>query len=399
MEDYSAIEVYTGRDFVPQKQEQELQAAQTSNGVMAVEQTRAVAEVQAALVIAASRPRDENNALERLKAACTREGFAASAMYVYKRGNEEVSGPSIRLAEAAARSWGNMNYGFRELARRPGVGQKPGESDCEAFAWDLETNIKAVRQFTVKHWRDTKKGGYALKDERDIYELVANQSQRRVRAMILEIVPGDIIDDAVAQCEETMVKKLGPIDKAAKKLVSAFEKEFGVTQAQIEELMGCSLTAIKPVQIFRFRRIYMSIKEGVTTVKDWFGASAADPPQKPPVATAQPKEEAKEKPQEVGAIQQDSQLIPDDTSAEVHQKEEEPEVARKKKVSKVQQDLIDALMRKVNDDEAAAEALFRSMTKEKYGIADIKGSSDKEGFSEKVCDYYIVMLRQQEIKK
>ena len=45
-----------------------------------------------------------------------------------------------------------------------------------AYAWDLESGYYDERQFQVRHWRDTKKGGYAIKEERDIYELVANHS-------------------------------------------------------------------------------------------------------------------------------------------------------------------------------------------------------------------------------
>jgi hypothetical protein len=62
------------------------------------------------------------------------------------------------------------------------------------------------------------KGGYQLKDERDIYELMANQSQRRVRAAILEIIPGDIIEDAVSECEKTMKANVGNVTDASAKL-------------------------------------------------------------------------------------------------------------------------------------------------------------------------------------
>lgn len=57
-----------------------------------------------------------------------------------------------------------MEAGVKELSRSNGV------SECLAYAWDYETNYRDVRTFTVRHWRDTREGGYALKDERDIYE-------------------------------------------------------------------------------------------------------------------------------------------------------------------------------------------------------------------------------------
>lgn len=237
------------------------------NTATAVEQSRAISEIQAALVVAASNKRNELVARDKLLQVCLRKGFAQDALYQYSRGGTAISGPSIRLAEAAARAWGNMTYGFRELARRD------GESDCEAYAWDLESNTKVVRQFTVRHWRDTKTGGYKLKDERDIYELIANYAQRRVRAAIEEIIPSDIIDDAVEQCEATQKSSIGDIKKALEGLLEAFSL-IGVTREMIELRLGCRVDAIQPAQVMSFRKIYTSIKDGMSSIKDWFEVNA-----------------------------------------------------------------------------------------------------------------------------
>lgn len=163
-----------------------------------------------------------------------------------------------------------MNYGFRELSRRP------GESECEAFAWDLETNTKAVRQFSVRHRRDTRKGGYDLTDERDIYELMANQAQRRVRAAILEIIPGDIMEDAVAECEKTLKASVGDVADATAKLVQAFA-DMGVSREALEKRLGRRIDSIQPAQIIGFRKIYVSIKEGMSDARDWFELPSGEP--------------------------------------------------------------------------------------------------------------------------
>ncbi len=73
------------------------------------------------------------------------------------------------------------------------------QSTVEAFAWDVEeANTRQTKVFQVRHWRHTKQGGYKLTDPRDIYELVANNGARRLRACILGVIPGDVIDAAVA---------------------------------------------------------------------------------------------------------------------------------------------------------------------------------------------------------
>lgn len=262
---YDAVPVYTGQPAVQSGGAVGFfqPSAPSSEGLIASDQARAVAEVQAALVIAASRPRNELRARDRLLQACQRVNLASGALYQYNRGGKSVSGASIRLAEAAARTWGNITYGFRELSRRV------GESECEAYAWDLETNTKAVRQFAVRHRRDTKTGGYGLTEERDVYELIANQAQRRVRAAILEIIPGDIIDDAIAECEKTLKSNVGNVAEAAAKLIQVFA-EMGIPREAVERRLGHRIDAIQPAQIIAFRKIYTSIMDGMSEPKDWF---------------------------------------------------------------------------------------------------------------------------------
>ena len=378
------VQVYSGRDLAARQQERNngfFQPVQTSESLMATEQTRAVAEVQAALVIAAGRPRNEKDAMDRLLLACERPGLASTAIYTYKRGGSEVSGPSIRLAEAAARAWGNMNYGFRELSRRA------GESECEAFAWDLETNTKAVRQFTVRHLRDKKGGTEELGSERDIYEMIANQAQRRVRAAILEIIPGDIIEDALCQCEETMKAKIGgDITKAAMDLVSAFEK-FGVTRAQIEKRIGRRIDSIQPAQIIGFRKIYASIKDGMSTPADWFEpvdeAPATPAPAPAPAPKPEPKQEAPKPapaPAPVPATTPAKVEPPFELENEkVEQPKEDAPVAKKKTELKdtPQYKLIAALQEQCDGDKTDMQKLLNTAVgNAKYKLEDVPGFTD-----------------------
>lgn len=263
--------------------------APAAEGILATDQARAVAEVQAALVIAASRPRNELRARDRLLQACQRASLAEGATYTYERGGTKIYSASIRLAETAARAWGNMTYGFHEISRRM------GESDVVAFAWDLETNTKVERKLTVRHKRDVGKGSKDVSTERDIYEVIANQAQRRVRATILEIIPGDIIDDALEQCEKTLKANIGNPAEAAAKLVDAFSS-IGVSREAIEKRLGHRVDAIQPAQIIAFRKIYTSIKDGMSEPKDWFelaspadnGQEAGKPAQAAPVAPEKP---------------------------------------------------------------------------------------------------------------
>jgi hypothetical protein len=246
--------VYDGAPIVARPQGQVL---------VEVEQQRAMAEVQSAIVLAKKFPRSQIESMDRIAVACQRPGLAEQALYTYARGGTEITGPSIRLAEAIAQNWGNLQFGVKELE------QRNGESTVETFAWDMESNVRQTKTFQVKHTRHTKKGSYKLEDPRDIYEAVANQGARRLRACILGIIPGDVIDSAVIQCEATLKAKADTSEAALKKLVEVFAA-MGVTKEQIEKRIQRRLDTITPAQLIQLRKIYNSLKDGMSTQADWF---------------------------------------------------------------------------------------------------------------------------------
>jgi hypothetical protein len=70
--------------------------------------------------------------------------------------------------------------------------QRDGESAVLAYAWDLQTNTRQAKTFTVAHVRDTKQGRKDLTDARDVYEVVANSAARRLRAELRVGQKGDV---------------------------------------------------------------------------------------------------------------------------------------------------------------------------------------------------------------
>jgi hypothetical protein len=237
--------------------------AQISGALVAAEQSRAIAEVQAALMFARAQPRDQRRAMDRILQDCMRPTLAEEASYQFSRGGTDISGPSIRLAEVIAKRWGNMEAAVKELSRRDGV------SECMAYAWDYETNYRDVRTFTVRHWRDTRQGGYALKDERDIYEMIANYGARRKRACILALIDGDVVEAAVKQCEATLQTKIEITDALLADALAKFEA-FGVTKEAIEKRIQRHYTSITPALMVSLRKIYNSLRDGMSAPAEWF---------------------------------------------------------------------------------------------------------------------------------
>jgi hypothetical protein len=225
-------------------------------------------EVQVAMLAAKKFPRDDFESFNRIMKACERKVLAETAMYEYPKGGQKVTGPSIRMAETLAQCWGNIDFGIVELE------QKNGESTVMAYAWDLETNTRQAKIFTVKHERHTKNGVTKLTDPRDIYELVANNGARRLRACILGVIPGDVTEAAVEKCKKTLLSgNTEPITDRIRKMVGAFDHEFQVNIEMLEKYIGCKVDAFSENDLLRLKGVYRSLKDGMSKREDYFELS------------------------------------------------------------------------------------------------------------------------------
>jgi len=273
-----------------------IQNREENNVIAQAMSSRYVQEVQGMIIMAKKFPRDQFAAYNRIMEACKRKSLAEVAQYEFPRGGEKVTGPSIRLAEVLAQNWGNISTGIIELE------QNYGESKVMAFAWDLETNYREERIFTVKHERKAKGVIKKLDDPRDIYELVANLGARRKRSCILAVIPKDIVEAAEAQCEETLKKSNAgkPLVDRIRDMFAKFQADFGVTKDMIEEFIGCRAEAFTERDVMKLARVYNSLRDGMAKREDFFNIKATSP--EPEKAEALKKDlTGEEKTQETGA--------------------------------------------------------------------------------------------------
>lgn len=238
-------------------------AAGMGNAMMTAETQRAIAEIQAASIMALHNPRNPQVAVDRILNECQRPTLAEVAIYSFPRGGQNVTGPSIRLAEVIKRHWQHIRSGWRCLER------SKGRSLIEAYAYDIQNNVGENRTFEVHHVRDTRQGRKPLTDERDIYELEANQAARRVRACILALIDGDVIEAALDQCTRTLEAKADTTPEGIKRMLEAF-KPHKVNQAMIEARIGRNLSAITAAQMVALKNILNGMKDGMSTREHWF---------------------------------------------------------------------------------------------------------------------------------
>lgn len=232
----------------------------------AVEQSRAVAEVQAAVIVAQQNPRNIEAARRSMRESCQQFALAERAFYSYPRSDGTVTGPSIHLARELARCWGNVQYGINELRRDDAY----GESEMQAWAWDLETNTRSSQTFIVPHKRDTKKGIKDLTDLRGIYENNANNGARRVREAIFAVLPPMFVEEAKALCWQTLDRGPGkPLDARIAEAIAGF-KARGISADQLESKIGYESDLWTSRDVARLGVIYKSIDRGETTADEEF---------------------------------------------------------------------------------------------------------------------------------
>lgn len=238
--------------------------AETIGQITAVEQARAVAEVQAAVVVAQQVPRDMGRATAEMRVACGRLRLAERSFYAVKN---RGTGPSVHLARELARLFGNVQYGVHELRRDDAA----GISEIQAFAWDVEKNVRSTRTFVVPHARMVDKQRRPLTDLTDIYLSNQNIGARAVRECIFTILPTDFTDEAQDIARETLrVGEPGlTLEDRVANMIAAFAK-LDVTAKQLEDRVGKRRLSWTPVDLAGLKIVGASLNRGETTKEDEF---------------------------------------------------------------------------------------------------------------------------------
>ena len=232
----------------------------------AVEQSRAIAQVQAAAVMARQFPRSTQAAISEMRDACGRTELAKRAFFKFPRGGESVTGASVYLARELARIWGNIDYGLNELRRD----DMHGQSEMQAYAWDLQTNARSTRTFVIEHARDTKQGRKQLTELRDISDNNNNFGARAVREMIFATLPQWFTDMAQEVCRETLKNGGGvPLPTRVANALAAY-KRARITPSQLATRVGTEPDAWTHEDVTDLEILYRSLQNREITRDEAF---------------------------------------------------------------------------------------------------------------------------------
>jgi hypothetical protein len=236
-----------------------------------IESARAIAEVQAQVVVARRFPRRMSECVRQMRQACSQPLMAEQAFWSYPRGGEQLTGPTVGLLREIARCFGNVQSGIGELERQP------GRSEMIAWAWDLEQNVRMSTTFWVEHRIDraaNKGGPIDLTSGRDIYENNANMGARRERAMLERILPAWYVEEAKRLAHATLQ---GTPEEFPERLAKAVESYagIGVRQTDLEDRLGTPRPMWTAVDLGTLLVLWQTIKRGETTLAAEFPRIAA----------------------------------------------------------------------------------------------------------------------------
>lgn len=230
-----------------------------SIGILSAE--REAKQMEIAMITAKRFPRDYTQVETDIERNCNRERLALLARYSFQRGGATITGASVKLLEVVSQCFGNIESGINEIQRFKGY------SECEAFAWDFERNVKASRRFTVPHFRDTKGGKKAITEDRDIREIVLNYGSRNKRSCLEGVIPRDLIEFALDKCDATLNSDGKSIGDRITKCKEAF-KTYEIDAIQLEKIIGEKLDNWKITELQRALQIFTALRDGETTKKD-----------------------------------------------------------------------------------------------------------------------------------
>lgn len=249
----------------------------------------AKASIEARYILALRRPRDIDKVRTQLMAECARPGFAESAIYrkpVGSKYNDETGqwektyaeGLSVRFAEAALRHMTNIYQSAMSIY----------DDDTKAIVrvtlLDLESNstvefdvtvTKTVERKALKKNQkpiSTRTNSYG--DPVFIVEATDDEVLNKTNALIakarrncmLQLVPGDILDDCENKCRETQKNQDAKDPAAARKKIFDNFAGIGVMPDQLKNYLGLEGEAhLLPAQLGELRAIFSAIKDGETT--------------------------------------------------------------------------------------------------------------------------------------
>jgi hypothetical protein len=216
---------------------------------------------------------------------------AQSCIYtlpVRKGGDKPITGPSVRLAEMCATSWGNLHIGARI------IDEAPRTVTAQALAWDLEKNMRLAIE--VKRGIVTSDGFRFGDDMIRVTSMAAISIA--LRNAIFRIIPRALVNELYAQAESKATgQDDGTFEAERDEILAVFVNKWAVPLDRV--LARLSITKVADITqelLAALIGIGQSLKRREITFEQAFPpVQAAPPPQSKATALDDMVSQAKKK--------------------------------------------------------------------------------------------------------
>ena len=246
----------------------------------------AKARIQSAYIMALNKPRNEDQARDKILEACKRPAFAERVEFSKPVGGRQIKGPSIRFAELALREWTNILADTQTLYEDDKIRR------VRVSVLDLETNAQFCKEIQVRKTVERKnpKGHEVIGDRLNsqgekVYIVLATDDElhnkeaalisKALRNEGLRVIPSDITDEALETARKTLRDRDAEDPKAAKKKILDSLSSIGIKPKDIQKYLKHSIDNLSPIELEDLRGMYTAIKEGSASWADY-----VNPPEK-----------------------------------------------------------------------------------------------------------------------
>lgn len=197
------------------------------------------------------------------------EETAAACFYSLPRGGKNIQGPSVRLAEIALSSYGNVKAATRILTVE--MGSNP-HCVVQAVVHDMERNVCYAVEKRRRIIGKKSKGGKP--DEDDINLAVNAGSAIAFRDAVFKVVPGALVKSVYEAAKKVAVGDVKSIVAQRQKVFDRF-KQMGVSEDRILVSLDKKKTdEVTLGDLEHLIGIGTSLRDGQTTIEEAFPIKA-----------------------------------------------------------------------------------------------------------------------------
>lgn len=218
-------------------------------------------EIDVQISTAKQYPRNLSQVLNNIETLATLDEETASAcFYMLRRQGKLIEGPSVRMAEIIASSWGNIRVQSRIVSNDGKM------ITAQGVCHDLESNYAVSSE--VKR-RITGRDGRTFSD--DMQVVTGNAACAiAMRNALFKVVPMALVKKVIAKAKKVSLGEATSLEESREKMTDYFQK-IGVDQQHLFDYLSVEkIEEIDIDMVVELRGLATAIKEGITTVQETF---------------------------------------------------------------------------------------------------------------------------------